>query len=590
MQRWLICSLAVVAAACASATVRKVPGDIAENEKLEGVRYYLPRPYVVVKREFAVGGGTYFGTGTLSDDRQSIVLDQVPDAIKDRFAGSVLGLSSVHLPEPPDAGGPENLQQQGAGQAVPQTAATQSAETAPAPQLLADAKDFLKGSQAVPDDMKSKDDPLILIAKVSADALNKDKNGDLGGTGKLLPVLYLVPIADGKHTSEGLVKVDGKIVAQDAKSYTLTGSLKQGQAPAFASIGVGIEVQDAQGNKKQIVLHRKQRDLTSSLQGPRATGSDGGNKPAEDGKETESDKKELSGAKVSTSGDPTTDPLTRITALYDIILLPDLSEQYAIQVKSGLFSGKMDLGLENGWMLEKFSADIDNSQIGNLITGSVQKLVDVGIAAISPAAAAAEALATKPTAAPEQFQAQAAGAPVSLRFDLIQYAVPGMYPILKPSEQECGNPVKAPVKPGPCPPRVDYDTREVIVVSLAMDKPATTSTGETDAARDGTAMSGDVEAQLRNAVENALAALKSGGAYCDAIKGTPELFHRVERADGSLTVSVRYKPSDLVPGGESKLEDCHKALLEAVQEQLTQEGQTLNFTLDLVPATGGSDA
>ena len=92
--------------ACASAKIHKVPrpeeyalaklcsGD--ENQPckneiqrqadaIKGVRYYLPRPYVVVKQEFPVGGGTFFASGTLDDDNRIVTIDSAAEEVRALF-------------------------------------------------------------------------------------------------------------------------------------------------------------------------------------------------------------------------------------------------------------------------------------------------------------------------------------------------------------------------------------------------------------------------------------------------------------------------------------------------------------------------
>src|SRR5580693_6235009 len=82
----LLCGLLLaVAASCSSFTIRKIPwqGDYTvwddakqqEADRIEGERYYLPWPHLVVARAFPVAADSCFVAATLTSDGKRIDLD-----------------------------------------------------------------------------------------------------------------------------------------------------------------------------------------------------------------------------------------------------------------------------------------------------------------------------------------------------------------------------------------------------------------------------------------------------------------------------------------------------------------------------------
>ena len=81
------CGLVFTAAGCASVKVHKVPTSSqyenwddtrqAEADAMEGVRFYLPRPFVNVFESFPIRADVYFVNGTLSGDGRYIYVNDV---------------------------------------------------------------------------------------------------------------------------------------------------------------------------------------------------------------------------------------------------------------------------------------------------------------------------------------------------------------------------------------------------------------------------------------------------------------------------------------------------------------------------------
>jgi hypothetical protein len=80
-------ALSLLLSACATVTVKKVPTPTqylewtdakqAEADAMEGLRFYLPRPYINVFESFPISTDIYFAEGTVSADGRFVVLDTI---------------------------------------------------------------------------------------------------------------------------------------------------------------------------------------------------------------------------------------------------------------------------------------------------------------------------------------------------------------------------------------------------------------------------------------------------------------------------------------------------------------------------------
>ncbi|MEM8962294.1 MAG: hypothetical protein AAGD38_12495 [Acidobacteriota bacterium] len=253
-------------------------------------------------------------------------------------------------------------------------------------------------------------------------------------------------------------------------TYYIEAELKDGQLVAVGELDEAIQRYFPDGRLGSPASLKENRPADNAQRGAAEAGSDSGDEGDDESDQdpppVETDK-EVKGAQASVSGDPSTDPVIELSPLFDIVLLPDFSEQYAIQVRSGLFRASADIGLENGWMAEKINTDIDNSQLGELLTTTANKLVDASITSFFPAAVAVDKAAAQPNANPEAIRlsatesATASSETVLIRVDHVELTVPGLYPILKPHELGCTAGAKK-----PCIPRIDWRTRSRIVLTL----------------------------------------------------------------------------------------------------------------------------
>jgi len=117
-RRTHVVGLVLLAASCASVEVRKV----GENENPEGLRFYMPRPYVAVNEPFVVSGEAYLVGGQVSPDGRYILVDDIDQtkakdsAFLGRFLAStgrkIEATTVVPVPAPDAAdGGPRGREQ-----------------------------------------------------------------------------------------------------------------------------------------------------------------------------------------------------------------------------------------------------------------------------------------------------------------------------------------------------------------------------------------------------------------------------------------------------------------------------------------------
>lgn len=142
---------------------------------------------------------------------------------------------------------------------------------------------------------------------------------------------------------------------------------------------------------------------------------------------------------LNVKGNKDTSPLIALNDYFDIIHLPDFDEQFAVDVNAGMSLGSVALGLENGWMMENYGVSIDNRAIANFLFFQIDKTLDVARDLVKlDKGLLAPVTAPEPeevdTAGPEGFDALISPRRVLLRVHKIEYAVPGLYPVLKPRE------------------------------------------------------------------------------------------------------------------------------------------------------------
>ncbi len=83
---WIVFLTAMLILGCAKVTVRKVPSktqyqtwtdkEQRKVDKMDGIRFYLPRPFIHVHESFVVGAETYILTAVISADGRHIILSK----------------------------------------------------------------------------------------------------------------------------------------------------------------------------------------------------------------------------------------------------------------------------------------------------------------------------------------------------------------------------------------------------------------------------------------------------------------------------------------------------------------------------------
>jgi hypothetical protein len=107
---------------------------------------------------------------------------------------------------------------------------------------------------------------------------------------------------------------------------------------------------------------------------------------------------------------------------FDIIYMPDFEQQYAIDIQGRFSDSELKVALSNGWMLESVDENLQNGAFGQFLMNQAGKALDV----LRGAASLAAGLPSGGTSL--------SGASVALHIRQVHYVVPGVYPVLKPSE------------------------------------------------------------------------------------------------------------------------------------------------------------
>lgn len=577
---WLLLG-GLLFAGCASVKIQKIPvpssyvysgtetdgsGPPSWNDRqataddIPGVRYYLPRPYMLVKQEFPVAGGTYLLKGTLDAAKNLVLSEPIPDQVAGLFAGAKTVPLDKAKSLATTAPGTQPVETQSGGSTGSAAKATAEAK----PDLLLDSNDLLKDSTVGEAKVSNPKAQIRLTLKVSKDL---EAKLDLGENETLdTKKVYLVPLKDGKHSAVGLVSADVyDSSGSTGTDRTLIASIEGSKVPTFAALGVKVTF-DKDGEKKSVILHRKDFDILSVFikDNGVAAGTKDDKTDSGSGTKDATEPKETSGAKASTSGDPNTDPLIYESTLYDLILLPDFSEQYAIQVRSGIFKATADIGLENGWMLEKFNTDIDNSQISKFLFDTAGKLVELGLPKLLGVAESMAEAAAAPEAASE-LQSATQGTGVTVRVDWLDYAVPGLYPLLRPQEACCPANGSCAGKRF-CAPRIDYQTRRTLAITIVEFGGASGATGGNPGTPTPTAT--PTKKQIEDALGKGLTDEQKEAIFKNQ---TPRLCKEPERdslASATLALTIRFDANNLVSEDRHVLDQYQIAITSAIKDAI----------------------
>jgi hypothetical protein len=464
------CAL-LLCTACGSVTVRKVTDT---DTKTKGFRYYLPRPYVVVNKPFAVAGDDFFAFGDVSSDGKVISLTAtgLPDPIKHKF-GVVQDAAGNEILLVPTALVRATLSETTPSR-VPRAATAQSGTDA-TNSVVGIANDTWVTAPVTPNPLPQNQD-LFKVKLTLAKAAGFDdvqaatiqigllpaKTDGTPDENSFIPLSTKTEVAWVnwvKGTTDGAYEVAGTRTAlTEGASY----------APAIRFKGK----RTGETTENTFLAHRSNVEFSAIGVAARGTKSIGQQQnPSSTSPGTIEETMSSTGLVVG--GDPQTDPHLKINDYFDIVYLPDFNQQYAVEVKAGLGMAAGGIGMENGWMVEKAAIQVDNRQLGQFIFRNLQNLANIGLAAISPESAAASAAAGL-TGAPGTPSAAIAQAgrdqqPVLLRIRYLLEAQPGIYPILKSSEAEAAAKQTKPdyvLVPYPPVTAVGYNVRQTLAIEL----------------------------------------------------------------------------------------------------------------------------
>lgn len=443
--------LGLLLGGCASATVTKVkPCDY----ETKGFRYYMPRPYLTVKKPFPVGGIQAIVSGTVSDGNvTNIDLSTLPAEVKRRLGVSdvastgtlPLGQVLVSVDDTP---------------IVPRLVSEQSGDVESASDEVVAGPDWLTATVS----------PAILQAdkqdfSISATLL-KDKHPF---TAIAQVEIGLVPIGDDNKPKTGsfLAMIPQNIATfatGTALPYTALGLREK--LKGYSSYTAALRIRGTQAGvaDKTYLVHA----LGTSLAVMAAAKDKNEGKQEEKIKESEAKTK----ANVRIAGNPATNPLQQVNDYFDVLYLPDFDEQYAVRVKPGLGRADLELGLENGWMAESASISLDNQQLGEFVFSQIEKVVDLGVELVKVKHGLLAPVTTEEPAAEQALDQKQ----VVMKLTYVREAQPGLYPILKPAEQgaiaadSTSNPwLYLPTRPYTV---VAFQTTESLVIELLTPVPS----------------------------------------------------------------------------------------------------------------------
>ncbi|MBL7645754.1 MAG: hypothetical protein JNK74_06120 [Candidatus Hydrogenedentes bacterium] len=447
----------VILAGCASFNVRKIPNESQysdaywndkkqqQADRINGFRYYLPRPYVAVKQEFPVSGGEFFVTGTVSSDDELISINTKSLSEEGKSALGTVGatdadgcirLSTSSIGFASFSGEQGLLQRESEMNSSADYSAELTSTGTPAKAIAAQAEHL--AATVSPGTMAPDSKAVSLSATIVASA---------PFVGKLANVqLALVPLdASGVPLPAEAIRLtstkENKVYEADKSpgEYAATADRDTVKSDKTRYFAVGVIMKATERGKTEateVLFHRTGYDLTVIAA------------PAKKGDENKEDTPPLSTVTGETSGDPTTSPLIKLDGnnFFDVLLLPDFEEQYAMKTRG--IKQSVNFGFENGWMVEKANYQVDNSKLAEFLTTTAQKVLSAG-AGGAPGLFGGlgkeligQTLKDKlmnlkrPNGLSPSFEVSEVTAErtVTLKVSWVATAAPGLYPILKLNE------------------------------------------------------------------------------------------------------------------------------------------------------------
>lgn len=449
------CGLAGVALAvgCARVDVRKVParsdyrewddGKQAAADSIKGIRYYMPRPYLSVSTPFVVAGGDFLVSGEVGQDGALVQIDakSLPPHLAKQFSvvgGSAL-VPAADLRASPDvvrrlrvAGGGG-----GSGAGGAEQAATGPSTGAGAPstvQVTARAMSEVTVSFS-PQVVFPSDEAIEFVVKL-------DKAAPFDTAKDARPVVVpldaaLNPLPDKAVAVPITSSVEFKAGATGAEiKSTIRPSDLKGARLWLGGMLFDAKMLPADTEARRYLAYAVKPRLNIEAAGPAGAPQADGAGAAKPEKTTEASNDPATATEFSASGKGTR-PIA-VNPTFDILMLPDFDQQFAVDVDAGLGQAKSKVALGQGWMLENAETATDNRELGKFVFKQIEKFTDIAAAFLRAEAglpalgdAGAAGLAAKSA---EHGAGGRSGQQVVLRVRYVLEARPGVYPILKPGE------------------------------------------------------------------------------------------------------------------------------------------------------------
>jgi hypothetical protein len=260
--------------------------------------------------------------------------------------------------------------------------------------------------------------------------------------GKYLRMRDVKPLTGGAPLDlEGLGVGVGGLVPLDrvARTDEFDWSIRVGQAPANSS---GAESFAPQGRSTAGTPADRDGDPKRGGKPSEAEGGEGTPRDKE-APATQPASPQVGRSEIKVSSEPLAFIHQPLRGNFDLVYLPDFSEQYAVEVKQRFGNANADVRLGQGWSLLGMEGQVDNSAV-------LAPLIDLYKTAISLAKTVATQGLDLPAGSEMLFRpqgrslgngaadflraAEQSGGWVTLRIVVVHYAAKGLYPLLKPAE------------------------------------------------------------------------------------------------------------------------------------------------------------
>ncbi|MEM9166794.1 MAG: hypothetical protein AAGB48_07185 [Planctomycetota bacterium] len=460
-------------AGCASIEVRRVKDD-KDGDKVDGFRYYLPRPYVSVKKPFPVGGSDSFVTGTIQGDAVVVDAALLPAFMQHRAED---GLVSIAFNEIQTPSSPPSTESSGTGGDEPAASSDSSAsDSAEATRILAN-NEALDGSAVTPKLLQIGVDTFTLTLKFVPNKAGLMVSSIDAGS---VQIGLLKADGNGKPDTSSFTAIPTKTATMptaDDKTGTWVAEGRRTDLPGAGNYVIAIRLKSKNGTDEEtLLIHRNTAEFSVI----------GEVKQKEPKSQDRTSTKSI--AHLTTSGNPDTDPLKQVNDYFDVLYLPDFDQQYAIKVRGRFGMADADIGLEDGWLMERANISVDNRELGEFVFSNINKFTDIAADAAKAAlnlasggtTGAAEILNSMASQAETPFAGETPETrtrAVLLRVRYVAEAQPGLYPILKPNEAQHTKAAGTPPAPGDAnsqhvflPTRpytlVAYNVRHQILIEL----------------------------------------------------------------------------------------------------------------------------